>query len=296
MKMMRANWGKKINKENLRGSMLVLPLVVGCMIFYLIPFFMVIRYSVRSNAGENSSFVGLSNYLDLLENEMFQLAYGNTFRFLAIGLPLILVISYLIALVLKAKAEQYKFLKAILLLPYVMPIVGTLLLVELLFANKGAANQVLLLLGLPVQEWLKSPLAFVVVLILYLWKNTGYSVILLLAGLMTIPEEQYVVANLDGARRWQAFCYITMPQMWYSLFLAFLFSLINAFKCFREIFLIGGKHPNENVYMLQHFLNNSFENLNYNKLCVTAILFFIPITLLLGLAYGWVRKKEEYRQ
>ena len=282
-------------KEPLRGAMLVLPLFIGCMIFYFIPFCMVIRYSMRSSAGRNGRFVGLANYTDLLDNEMFRLAYENTFRFLAIGLPLILLISYLVALILKARAEQYKLLKSILLFPYIMPIVGTLLLVDLLFANSGAVNQALLTFGLPIQDWLESPLAFAVVVILYLWKNTGYSIILLLSGLMTIPEDQYAAANLDGAGRWQAFWHITMPQMWYSVFFAFLFSLINAFKCFREIFLIGGKHPNMNIYMLQHFLNNSFENLNYNKLSVASILFFIPITLVLGIAYGWVRKKEGYR-
>lgn len=285
----------KLNKEQFRGSMLVLPLFIGSMIFYFIPFCMVLRYSMRSSAGRNASFVGLSNYIDLVQNEMFQLAYGNTMRFLAIGLPLILLLSYLIAIVLKSSAEQYKFLKAILLFPYVMPIVGTLLLVELLFVKNGAVNSLLVMMGFPVQDWLESPVAFVVVLILYLWKNTGYSVVLLLSGLMTIPDEQYAVANLDGASHWQSFWYITMPQMWYSVFFSFLFSLINAFKCFREIFLIGGKHPNTNIYMLQHFLNNSFENLNYNKLSVASILFFIPITLVLGIAYGWVRKKEEYK-
>ena len=290
-----SNRGKKLYKDQFRGSMLVLPLFVGCMIFYFIPFCMILYYSMRSSAGRNGRFVAFKNYVELMGNELFRLAYGNTIRFLVVGLPLILVLSYLIALILKARAEQYKLLKSILLFPYVMPIVGTLLLVELLFANNGTANQVLLAVGLPVQEWLESPLAFVVVLILYLWKNTGYGVILILAGLMTIPEEQYAVANLDGAGRLQAFRHITMPQMWYSVFFAFLFSLINAFKCFREIFLIGGKHPNTNIYMLQHFLNNSFENLNYNKLSVASILFCIPITVVLGLIYGWVRKKEEYR-
>ena len=289
-KIKKQNW-----KEQRNGGMLVMPLFVGCMVFYFVPFCMVIRYSMRSSAGRSGKFVGLANYTEILSNELFQLAYKNTFRFLAIGLPLILLLSYLIALILKTRAEQYKLLKSILLFPYIMPIVGTLLLIELLFSNSGVVNETLLNLGLPIQDWLESPLAFVVVLILYLWKNTGYSVILLLAGLMTIPEDQYAVANLDGAGQWQTFWHITMPQMWYSVFFAFLFSLINAFKCFREIFLIGGKHPNVNIYMLQHFLNNSFESLNYNKMSVASILFFIPIALVLGIAYGWVRKKEGYR-
>ena len=286
---------KKRTREAINGGFLVMPIAIGCLIFYLIPFCMVFQYSMRSSAGKNSSFVGLKHYVELLNNEMFRLAYGNTFHFLGISIPLILVISYAVALVLKSRAEQYKVLKSILLLPYTMPIVGTILMVEVLFADTGLLNEALYTMGLPVKDWLESSWAFAVVFLVYIWKNTGYNVILLLAGLMTIPKDQYAAANLDGAGSVQRFLYITMPQMWYSVFFAFLFSLINAFKCFREIFLIGGKHPNTEIYMLQHFLNNSFENLNYSKLSVASILFFIPLILILGLAYGWVRRKEDYK-
>ena len=132
-------------------------------------------------------------------------------------------------------------------------------------------------------------------LILYLWKSTGYAVVLLLAGLMAIPPDHYAVAQVEGAGRWQAFRYITMPQMWYALFIAFVFSLINAFKCFREIFLVGGEHPHPSVYMLQHFINNSFENLNYQRLSVASVLLFLVLTLVLGACALWVLRKEAAR-
>ena len=83
--------------------------------------------------------------------------------------------------------------------------------------------------------------------------------------------------------------------MWYSVFFAIIFSLINAFKCFREIFLIGGTHPNENIYMLQHFLNNSFENLNYAKLSVASVLLLIVVLVVFAVFYGFVRRKEAFR-
>ena len=130
---------------------------------------------------------------------------------------------------------------------------------------------------------------------LYLWKNTGYSVILLLSGLVTIPEDHYGAARLDGATAWQRFRYITMPQMWYSIFFAVVFSLINAFKCFREIFLIGGTSPHEDIYMLQHFISNSFEHLSYPKLAVASVLLLLVVTAAFALLYGWVRRKEEFR-
>ena len=103
------------------------------------------------------------------------------------------------------------------------------------------------------------------------------------------------MAQVEGAGRWQAFRYITMPQMWYALFIAFVFSLINAFKCFREIFLVGGEHPHPSVYMLQHFINNSFENLNYQRLSVASVLLFLVLTLVLGVCALWVLRKEAAR-
>ena len=168
-------------------------------------------------------------------------------------------------------------------------------MVELLFADSGLVPQHHQCPGPASGRLAGRPAAFGVVLLLYLWKNTGYSVILLLAGLVTIPEEQYSAADLDGASSWQKFFYITTPQMWYSVFFAIIFSLINAFKCFREIFLIGGTHPNENIYMLQHFLNNSFENLNYAKLSVASVLLLVVVLVVFAVFYGFVRRKEAFR-
>ena len=151
-------------------------------------------------------------------------------------------------------------------------------------------------LGLPVKDWLHSDTAFWIVIVLYLWKNVGYSVILLISGLATIPEEQYEAAAMDGAGALLRFRYVTMPQMWYSVFFATVFSLINAFKCFREIFLIGGTHPHESIYMLQHFINNCFEKLGYSKMAVASILMAVFVTLLFVLGYRWVMRKEAYKE
>ena len=211
------------------------------------------------------------------------------------ALPLILFLSYAIALLLKSHAKKHETLKSVLLLPYVMPVVGTVLLVELLFSEAGIINRGLYALGLPVADWLHSKSAFWVVVLLYLWKNTGYSVILLLSGLITIPEDHYAAASLDGATAWQQLRYITVPQMWYSVFFAVVFSLINAFKCVRDIFLIGGTHPDRSIYMLQHFINNAFAKMNYPKLAVASVLLLVLLTALFALGYRWVMKKEAYK-
>ena len=282
-------------RKKWEGLGFAVPLLVGSLIFYVYPFLQVIGYAFTKGIGANKKFVGLWQFQSLWENRIFKLAFGNSMKFLAVAIPLVLLFSLLIALILKNVAEKHGWLKSAVLLPYVMPVAGTVMLVEQLFAAAGLVNQGLYTLGLPVQDWLHTENAFWVAVLLYLWKNTGYSVILLLSGLWTIPGEHYDVASLYGASRLQQLRYVTLPQMWHSFFFAAVFSVINAFKCFREIFLIGGIHPHDSIYMLQHFMNNAFDNMNYPKLAVGSILLLMVLLAVFAPFYWFTTRKEAYK-
>lgn len=282
-------------KRAWKGYALIAPMLAGFLLFYVVPFGQVMWDSLSQGTGKSQLFVGFYNYQRMFQNKMFLTAFGNTLKFLGLGLPLVLLLAYGLALFLKSRARRSPVLRGVFLLPYVMPVAGTVLLIDLLFSERGLINRLLLALGLPLADWLQSPAAFWVMLLLYLWKSIGYAVVLLLSGLLTIPPEHYQVAQVEGASAAQAFRFVTMPQMWYALFLALVFSLINAFQCFREMFLVGGEHPHESVYMLQHFLNNSFESLNYQRLSVASVLLFLVIALGLGLCALWVLRKEAAR-
>lgn len=114
--------------------------------------------------------------------------------------------------------------------------------------------------------------------------------ILLLAGLNMIPGELYQSAAIEGAGGMQKFVRITLPLMWPSSFFAFVISVTNSFKSYREVFLLGGNHPHDSIYLLQHFLNNNFENLNYQRLSVAATLLFALIFALVGVLY-WLQDR-----
>ena len=278
-------------KNALKGFSLILPLLLGCLVFYGLPFLLVVWYSLF----QGGRFTALDIYIRLLENEVFRIALKNTFGFLAVGLLLILMISYAIALLLRDPARRSSALQSVVLLPFVMPVVGTVVLVDALFAETGLWSKIYMALGLPLGDWLRSDSAFWIAVGLYLWKNTGYCVLILLSGLVTVPQEHYDAAALDGASAWQRFLHITVPQMWYSVFFGGVFSLINAFKCFREIFLIGGDTPGESLYMLQHFINNSFQKLSYGKMAAASILLTGVLCIAFALCYRAVMKKEAYR-
>lgn len=284
------------SKNAVSGFLLVLPLLLGCGLFYGVPFVLVGWFSMVRGNGYTLHFAGPDNFAQLLENPVFRLALGNTLRFLLIGLALILMISYAIALLLRDPIRRSSLLQNVVLLPYIMPVVGTVLLVDVLFGEAGVWSRLWEALGLPVKNWMGSDSAFWITVGLYLWKNTGYSVVVLLSGLVTVPQEHYDAAALDGASAWQKFWHITVPQMWYSVFFAGVFSLINAFKCFREIFLIGGTAPNESIYMLQHFMSNSFQKLSYPKMAGASILLTALLCLVFAVCYRGVMRKEAYKE
>lgn len=279
-------------KSAISGILLVLPYTAGFLLFYGYPFVLVLRQSLRRGAGKNAQFVGLEIIADTLRSSGFRLALGNTVKFLAVVLPAILVLSFAIALTLRAQMSSRDVLRSVVLLPYLMPVVGAAFMVDSFLAQGGMLSRLAAAFGGTAQNLLDSPAAFWAVVLLYLWKNTGYSVILLLAGLNTIPPSYYEAAQLDGAGKWQLLRYITMPQIWYSLYLAGVFSLINAFKCFREIFLIGGEHPDRSMYMLQHFINNVFEKMDYSRLSAASMVLFLVLVAVFVASYWFVMRKE----
>lgn len=276
-------------KESLMGVLFASPFLVGFVIFFVAPFLVSVGYTFTFGTG-GGSFVGFKNYADVLNSQAFQRAAWNTFRFIAVGVPLIMILAMAFSLMLQHKFGGASFYRSIFLFPMVIPIASTVMIVQLFFAESGILNTMLISMGVPLVEWLNSEAAFGVLVFLYIWKNCGYNMILLLAGLNSIPPDFHEVAGLEGATKRQIFFYITMPIMAPTFFFVFVISIVNSFKSFREAFLIGGTMPNKSIYMLQHFMNNNFSNLNYQRLSVAALLIFLVIFAFIFILFR-LRKK-----
>lgn len=117
--------------------------------------------------------------------------------------------------------------------------------------------------------------------------------VLFLTGLNAIPKECEEAARLDGAGKWKYFRYIQCPLLVPSFLFVFVMSVINSFKCYREAYLLGGRYPDNSIYMLQHFMNNNFETLNYQRLSVAAILVFLIIFLMVILLFAGKYRSEQ---
>ena len=122
-------------------------------------------------------------------------------------------------------------------------------------------------------------------ILMFVWKNLGFAVIIFLAALQAIPEPLYEYARLEGASfRYQAFK-ITLPLVVPSAFLVLILAWINAFKIFKEVYFIGGAYPDPAVYTLQNYMNNMFSKLNYQNVTTAAYSFALIVFALFGVLF-----------
>ncbi len=277
-------------KDAITGFLFTFPALAGLAAFFVVPFGITMKMSLTESMG-SSKFVGLKNYSDVLKSAAFKLAAKNTFKFFGVALPCILILSLLIALLLFRNLKKYDIFRTFFVFPLVLPVSSVVLFFQIVFSDLGVVNGVLEHLGMHAADWTGEQ-AFWVLLILYLWKNTGYNVVLFLAALNSVPPDLYEAASLDGAGWWKKLTRITLPMIAPHTRFILVISIVNLFKSFREAYILFGDHPDQSIYMIQHFMNNNFINLNYIRLSVGAALVFLVIFVLVGLLLT-LRDKDE---
>lgn len=263
------------------AALLLAPSLTGVAVFYLIPFAEVIRRSFTDAPGRR--FVGLANYQSVLSNSAFRTAASNTARFLCVCIPALLILSLGMALLTRAAGRYGRLYQTSFLLPLAIPVASIVLLWNVLFSQTGLINAILQALGAQPVDFMGTGAAFWVLIATYLWKNSGYDMVLWAAGLDRIPAAQYEAAAVDGANGWQTFRWITWPGLAPTLGLTALLSLINSFKVFREAYLVAGQYPHESMYLLQHLFNNWFLNLELGRITAAAVLIVGGLLALAGL-------------
>lgn len=265
------------------------PSLVGFLAFFLIPFLGGLRYSFIDNPF-SANFVGLKNYINLLENPVFRKAGFNTLTFTAISVPLNMFLALALALLLNKSLYMKNLLRTSFITPLVVPVASVVLVWQVIFDLRGSFNMLLTGMGGDAVDWMKTDWARLVVVIVYLWKNMGYNMVLFLAGLQNIPVEYYESANIDGAGPLRKFFKITLIYLTPTTFFIFIISIINSFKVFRETYLISGSYPHDSIYMLQHYMNNMFGSLDYQKLTSAAFIMALFIYALVMVLFASERK------
>lgn len=276
-------------KKKHAGIWFVLPGFAGVLVFYLLPFVDVLRRSVMTAVG--NQFCGLKNFNTVLENDAFLQASSNTAKFLAVCLPLLLFLSFVVALFLLEAGHLALFFKSAYLVPLAVPAASVVFLWRLIFDAHGLLNSLLDVLGREGADWMNTDAAFGVLVFSYIWKNLGYVVVLWLAGLTSVPETVYEAARVDGAGKWNCLLRITLPCIRPIIFTIVVISLLNSFKVFREAWLVVGNYPQDSMYLLQHLFNNWFRDLSIDKMSAGAVLLSVVIFLLVFLMQkGWEKE------
>lgn len=273
-------------KENLIALFFIFPSLLGITVFYLVPY--IICFLKSMFIGD--TFVGIKNYIQLFQNNTFLSALKNTAVFTVIAIPLLMVISFLIALFLNSFKKISAFFKSALLIPVVVPVASLVCVWQVEFDDCGVINNILNSLGINTVEFFNSEWSMVMIILIYIWKYCGFCVILFTAGLANVSQSMYESAKLDGANSFQFITKITIPMITPTTFFVFLMEIIYSFKIFREVFALFGDYPNKNVYFLQNFINNNYYNLNYPRLSSASIILSVLIIMILLVFFIFERR------
>ena len=252
--------------------------LLGFSFFYLVPFFVSFIYSVVDNP-INREFCGLLNYKQLFQNSYFMRGLKNTALFMAVSVPLNMVLSLCVALVIRNIKSYSNFYSLLFLIPLAVPSATSAFFWENFFGLHGTLNKFLAVFHVGGIDWLNGRYGMIVMVIIFIWKNIGYNMALFISGLSSIPDEYYECADVEGAGKGWKLKNITLVYLTPTTFLVLIMTFVNSFKVFKEIYIITGEYPPDSLYVLQHYMNNMFLSLNYSKLVSATYILTAAIVL-----------------
>lgn len=245
-------------KKRVVPYLFLFPSLLGVLIFAIIPFMDIVKRSVYNSA--NVEFVGMRNFVEIIQNKYFCLAVRNTVLFILISLPLVMFVSLVLAMLLLKLGKFGQILKSAYLLPLAIPVAALTLFWKMLFTKNS----------------------FWILVLLFLWKNMGLSVLLWVIGISSVPSEQLEAAKLEGAYGYHLFIKIILPNIKESVYTLMLLLLMYSFKIYRDSFLLAGDYPDRGMYMLQNIMNNWFRNFDLGKMAASGVLCAMAIVLLVA--------------
>ena len=243
----------------------------------------------------NLRFVGLGNYIGLLQNPLFWQALGNTFYFVGVGVPLSIAVSLAAALLLHSKLGWFKpFFRTAFFAPVVTTVVAVAVIWKYLFHTQyGLVNWALSYLHVDPVDWLGDPhWAMPTIILFAVWKNFGYNMIIFLAGLQAIPEDLYEAARIDGASRWRQFLHVTLPMLGPTLLLVGILTLAGYFQLFAEPYVMTQGGPLQStVSVLYLMYEQGFKWWNLGAASAVAFVLFV---LMAGITSGllWFARRR----
>ncbi|MNR90145.1 Lactose transport system permease protein LacF [compost metagenome] len=278
---------------------MLLPALLGLGVFTALPMLGAFGLSFTQwDLLGSPRWVGISNYLDLAQDPLFWKVLGQTGFFVGLYLVLDISLALGLAIALNQKLRGLGLLRAAYFMPVVTSMVAGAILWSWIFDPRyGALNAILTTIGLAPVRWLSDPnWALPSLVLVSVWKNLGYDMLLFLAGLQAVPKGQLEAASLDGANAWQRFWHVTLPLLGPSLVMVMMLATIRAFQTFDTVYLMTEGGPHRSTTIVGYWLfQNAFTTFKLGKASALAYVLFMAL-LALSAVQWWARKRLSHQE
>lgn len=279
--------GKKQTKlkRNLIAYSFIAPNFIGFFCLTLIPIlFSFVLAFMKWDSANPMEFVGLANFAKLPSDKTFRIALGNTFYYAIGTVPLTLISALGLALLLNQPIKGRAMFRSIFFFPYVASLVAIAVVWNMLFhPEMGPVNSILHALGVQnLPRWSADiKWAMPTVIMMSIWKNMGYYMVVYLAALQGIPPELYEAATIDGAGAWSRFRNVTWPMLTPTTFFVSVMLVINGFKVFDQVYMMTQGGPGRSTMVLvYHIYNSAFIKFEFGYAsAISTVLFLIVIVI-----------------
>ena len=293
---------KQYNRAPLWGLGFVAPTVIGLCILNIYPFFYTIWLSLQKSQGlGKAKYIGLKNYQNLLSDSMIWQTTGNTLMFVLLTVPVGVFLALILATLLNNKIKGRDLYRGIYFLPMVVAPAAVAMVWKWIFnSDVGILNQILKIFGIQGPTWIADPnTALLSCAIINIWSAVGYDLVLLLAGLQSIPNTYYEAAEIDGANSFQRFFHITVPLISPTLFFVVLMRTMTSLKQFDTVYLlVPANNPayKQSATLMTLFYREAFEKFNKGYASAIVIFSFVLISIFTVIQFVAEKKLVHYEE
>ena len=277
----------------------ILPAAAVLLVFFFIPFFQTIWLSFfdYSSSIYNPDFNGIDNYIKLFKEPVFYKVMFNTFMYLVLAVPFLVIFPLFIAILINQKIRGITLYKILIYLPVIISIVVAAIAFKWLYAGQGVLNYFLSLFHIEPIGWLvDTKWALFSVAMVTVWKGIGYYMMIYLASLMSVPQDLYEACDIDGANFLQKHLTVTVPHLMPTIALVSTISTISAMKVFAEIYVMTKGGPlNSSKTIVYYIYERAFENLDLGYASALAVILLV-IVMIFSLINILCFEKNKYSE
>lgn len=274
--------------ERVSGMIMSAPAVILLAAFLIIPIIYTIYYSFFTYQvirPDNIIFSGIENYISLFQDGSFWQALKNTVYFTVLVVPVQCVLALALAMLVSSRRRGVSIFRTMYFSPQVTSMVVIAILWTILYnsnANTGLINALLTSLGFEAIDFLNNPdTAMNAIIFMSAWQGAGYQMMIFLAGLNGIPQEQYEAASVDGAGKWAQFRYVTIPGLMNTIKYVLMITIIQAMKLFTQPYIMTKGGPQNKTKTLVYYIyEQGFQRGNFGYACAAAAVFFIIVVVI----------------